>query len=286
MAKTIGNPVSWGARTVAEIGQTVQDAVVHVGSTSQVPWRVHALQVQDIFTALRLGWQDMLHFRSDVIVLALIYPAIGLLLTFAAFDLALLPLLFPLAAGFTLLGPVGAIGFYELSRRRENGEDTGWTLIPQQITSLSVGPVVVLGLYLLVLFVLWMISAFNVYMITLGPDMPASTTAFLRDVFTTAGGWAMIVLGMGIGFIFAGLVLWTCSISFAMLVDKPVGLPIAVSTSMRLASKNPLVVALWGLTVAGILALGMVTLFLGLIVALPLLGHATWHFYRLAISYD
>lgn len=286
MGQTIGNPLTWGAKTVVGIGHSVHDAAAHVGSENHVYWRVHALHPADIAKALRLGLNDAIHFRSDIIMLALIYPVVGLILTFAAFDLALLPMLFPLAAGFTLLGPVFSIGFYELSRRRENGKEAKWSGIREHLKSRSVGPVLVLGLYLLAVFILWMGAAIAVYNVTMGPDMPASADAFVTDVFTTLSGWSMIALGMGVGFVFAAMVLWSCSISFAMLVDKPVGVLMAVTTSTRLARKNPLVLALWGLTAAGLVAAGIATLFLGLVFVVPVLGHSTWHFYRLAISYD
>lgn len=286
MAHTIGNPLSWGAKALAGLGHEIHEAAAHTGSEDHVTWRVHALHPSDVMKALQLGVRDALHFRSDVIALAVIYPMIGLLLSFFAFDQALLPMLFPLAAGFTILGPVASIGFYELSRARQEGEPASWAKVLPGLRSRSVGPMLVLGLYLMVLFMLWMAAAFGVYQVTMGPEMPVSATAFGRDILGTLDGWSMIVLGMGVGFIFAALVLWTCSVSFPMLLDKPVGVPLAVTTSMRLAQKNPATVALWGICVAGLLVLGSLPLFLGLIVVLPVLGHGSWHFYRMAVSYD
>jgi uncharacterized membrane protein len=114
----------------------------------------------------------------------------------------------------------------------------------------------------------------------MGPEHPATIGAFVRDVFTTAGGWSMILVGCGVGFLFAALVLATSVVSFPLLLDRDVGLPTAVITSMRVTAANPGPVAAWGLVVAGGLVLGSIPFFLGLIVVMPILGHATWHLYR------
>jgi uncharacterized membrane protein len=90
----------------------------------------------------------------------------------------------------------------------------------------------------------------------------------------------MIVGGVGVGFLFALLVLAISVVSFPLLLDRDVGLYGAVSTSIRAVATNPSPMALWGLIVAGGLAIGMLPAFLGLIVVLPVLGHATWHLYR------
>ena len=103
---------------------------------------------------------------------------------------------------------------------------------------------------------------------------------FLREVLTTGAGWTMILVGCGVGFLFAALVLATSVVSFPLLLDRDVGLPVAVITSMRVAAANPLPIAVWGLIVAGGLLLGSIPFFLGLIVVMPILGHATWHLYR------
>jgi uncharacterized membrane protein len=97
-------------------------------------------------------------------------------------------------------------------------------------------------------------------------------------------GWAMIVLGCGVGFLFAAAVLVTSVVSFPLLLDRPVGLPVAVATSIRVAAASPGPIAAWGLIVAAGLALGSLPLFLGLVFVLPVLGHATWHLYRRAVA--
>jgi uncharacterized membrane protein len=142
------------------------------------------------------------------------------------------------------------------------------------------GAILVLGLILLAIFLLWLLAAYAIYLMTLGPEPPAGVGAFVRDVLTTGAGWTMIALGVGVGFLFAVLVLTISVVSFPLLLDRDVGLAAAVATSMRAVAANPGPMAAWGLIVAGGLVLGSIPALLGLIIVMPVLGHATWHLYR------
>ncbi len=237
----------------------------------------------DIRAALRKGYDDFKTFRSDVMFLVAIYPLIGMCLIAVASNLALLPLLFPLAAGFALLGPVAAIGLYEMSRKRELGEEVGWGAAIQAFRAHTVGPVMALGIYLLAMFIVWILAAMLIYSLTLGPEPPVTVWSFARQVLTTSAGWMMIIIGMGVGFLFAAMVLVISMVSFPMLIDRRAGIPVAVATSLKVARENPVTVAKWGLIVAVLMAIGSIPFFLGLIVILPVLGHATWHLYRAAV---
>lgn len=283
MVKTIGNPLSWAAEAVLGTGRTVGAVAESLGSEITEPPETRKIGVEDIRSALRKGYDDFTAFRSDVMFLVAIYPVIGIGLAVMAFDRALLPMIFPLAAGFALLGPVAGIGLYEMSRQREMRDDVTWGAALSALRARIVGPVLVLGFYLLALFVAWMFCAYLIYNWTLGPEPPVSVGAFLLDVMTTGPGWMMIILGLGTGFVFACVVLVISLISFPMLIDQRVGLPVAVMTSVKVARENPVTVATWGLIVAVLMALGSLPFFLGLIIVLPILGHATWHLYRAAV---
>jgi len=118
----------------------------------------------------------------------------------------------------------------------------------------------------------------------LGPTPPVTAGAFADALFTTSGGWALIIVGCGVGFFFALFAMSISVVSFPLLLDKDVGIDTAVRTSIRAVKMNPGPMAAWGLIVAGGLVLGSIPLFLGLIVVMPVLGHATWHLYRKLVA--
>lgn len=283
MVKTIGNPLTWLAQGASGTGRAVGDAAEALGSELTEPPATKTLSMSDIRASLSAGFSDFSRYRTDVMFIVLVYPVIGLALSVMAFNEALLPMIFPLAAGFLLLGPVAAIGLYQMSRKAETQTNVNWSTAFTVLQARNIGPVLAMAFYLLAIFVAWMFTALQIYGWTLGPEPPASATAFLTDVFSTSAGWTMIVTGMAVGFVFAALVLVISLISLPMLIDRHVGVPIAVATSFQVARQNPVPVATWGAIVAFLMLLGTVPLFLGLIVVLPVLGHATWHLYRAAV---
>jgi uncharacterized membrane protein len=245
---------------------------------------VRRIAVADVAEALAAGWRDFRVQRTDVIFLCVVYPVIGLLLGRLAAEQQMLPLLFPLASGFALVGPLAAVGLYEMSRRREQGTAEGWKDAFGVLNSPSLGGIMLLGLLLAEIFVVWLFAAYAIYEVTLGPEPPASMASFAHDVVATGPGWELIVIGIGVGFLFAVLAMAISVVAFPLLLDRDVGLAAAVATSIRAVRENPAPMACWGLIVAGALVAGSVPLFLGLIVVLPVLGHATWHLYRKVVA--
>ena len=148
----------------------------------------------------------------------------------------------------------------------------------------SFGAIFLLGMALFGIFILWMLTAWGIWTETLGPEPPASIGDFARDVLFTGTGWLMALTGCAVGFLFALVVLATSIVSFPLLLDREIGLRRAVTTSLRVTAANPQAVLSWGAIVAGGLVLGALPLFLGLIVVIPVLGHATWHLYRAAVT--
>jgi uncharacterized membrane protein len=247
---------------------------------------VRKIRLNDLADALARGWDDFSAMPSHAIFLCLIYPLVGLFLIGLAFGYSVLPLLFPLAAGFALIGPVAAIGLYELSRRREAGLDTDWTHAFDVLRSSSLPAIMALGLLLMGIFLAWLGSAQALYQSLFGYLPPTSYVDFIKDVFTTSAGWKLIVWGNLIGFCFAVWALVISVVSFPLLVDRDAGAAAAITTSVRAVAANPGTMAAWGFIVAALLFLGSLPAFMGLAVVIPVLGHATWHLYRELIDDD
>ncbi|WP_171124331.1 MULTISPECIES: DUF2189 domain-containing protein [unclassified Ruegeria] len=285
MAKTIGNPISWAARNIGATGDHIAESVTRIGSsdTQQLP-RVQTLTLSDLWACLRAGSEDFVETRADAIFVVLIYPIAGLLMFGFGLNRNMVPLLAPLIAGFALVGPVAAVGLYEISRKREQGAEAHWLDAFGVFRSPSFGAILALGFYLVMLLLIWLMVAQSIYVQTLGPDLPTSLGAFLTEVFTTRAGWTMILIGNAIGFLFALIALAISVVSFPLLLDRKVGVPVAVVTSVRVLRHNPGVILTWGLIVAASLILGAIPMLLGLIVIIPVLGHATWHLYRRAVA--
>jgi uncharacterized membrane protein len=258
-------------------------AQIHViggaGERLELP-AVRKIRLNDLSDALAKGWDDFSAMPSHAIFLCLIYPLVGIFLIGLAFGYSVLPLLFPLAAGFALIGPVAAIGLYELSRRREAGLDTDWTHAFDVLRSSSLPAIMALGLLLMGIFLAWLGSAQALYQSLFGYLPPTSYADFIKNVFTTSAGWKLIVWGNLIGFCFAVWALVISVVSFPLLVDRDAGAAAAITTSVRAVAANPGTMAAWGFIVAALLFLGSLPAFMGLAVVIPVLGHATWHLYR------
>jgi uncharacterized membrane protein len=247
---------------------------------STVTPTIRRIGISDLSEALRRGWDDFKAVPSHAIILCLIYPVLGLVLARLVLGYSVLPLLFPLAAGFALLGPFAALGLYELSRRRERNEATTAAHAVGVLRSPSFGSMLGLGVILLTLFVVWIAAAQAIYIATFGYAPAAGMPDFLTRVLTTAAGWKLIVLGCGIGFLFALAAFCISVVSFPLMLDRHASTAVAMLTSLRVVAANPLAMAVWGLIVAALLLIGCVPAFLGLAVVVPVLGHATWHLYR------
>jgi len=284
----IRNPVEWAWDHVGDAAASMSSlghALLGSAEARDAPLpKVRRISVADLREVLAKGIDDFEAYRSDVVFLVLVYPVIGLLLAWLTVGNNALPLLFPLVSGFALIGPVAALGLYEMSRRREQGTAVNWVDAFGVVHSPAFGAAVLLGIGLLGIFALWLAAAYAIFYFTLGPEPPASITAFASDVFTTSAGWWMIVAGMGVGFLFAVLVLAISVVSFPLMIDRDVGLYRTVITSVRAVAMNPIAMAAWGLIVACSLVIGSLPAFIGLIIVIPILGHATWHLYRKVVE--
>jgi uncharacterized membrane protein len=249
-------------------------------------YSIRKIELSDLGEALRLGWEDFKAMPSHAVVVCVIYPVLGIALFRIVLGYSVLPLLFPLAAGFALLGPFAAIGLYELSRRRERGEEvSAWDAF-HVLRAPSFGAMLELGTLLLILFGTWIAVADAIYIATFGNAPAASIPDFATRVLTTPEGWSLIIVGCGIGFLFAIVALCVSVVSFPLMLDRHATAIDAIRTSLRAVMKNPFAMAAWGVIVALLLVLGSLPFFVGLAVVLPVLGHATWHVYRKVVEPD
>lgn len=244
--------------------------------------KIHISQLRGV---LAKGWEDFVAMPTHVVFLVAIYPVVGLLLYAAVFAYDLIALLYPLATGFALVGPFAAIGLYELSRRREQGLDTSWHHAFDVVHSPSLGPLLATGAMLLFLFAVWIGMAQWIYQLSFDRH-PLAILPFVQEVLTTREGLRLALAGNLIGFVFALAAASLSVITLPMLLDRNVGFGAAVLTSLRVVALNPVTMLVWFAIVAGALALGTIAFFIGLAVVLPVLGHATWHLYRIAVEPD
>jgi len=150
----------------------------------------------------------------------------------------------------------------------------------------SFGAIVGLGTFLFVLFATWIAAANAIYIVTFGNAPAAAIPDFARRVLTTPEGWSLIIIGCGVGFLFAVVALCISVVSFPLMLDRHATAIDAIRTSLQAVMKNPITMAAWGLIVAVLLVVGSLPFFVGLAVVLPVLGHATWHLYRKVVEPD
>jgi len=281
---TIRNPVEWtgdqvlhAAHGIAATGRALHHAVETLNSPAPAVKQISAADLRDV---LIRGISDEGAYRTDVFFLVLGYPIICFAAAYVAFGLDMIPLLFPLASGMAILGPAAAVGLYEMSRRREEGLEVSWRNAFDVVHRPAIGGILLLGMVLAALFLAWLAAAWLIYTTTMGPALPESASQFMRDVLTTDAGNRMIVEGLAVGFVFALVAMAISVVSFPLMVDRDIGFDTAVKTSVRAVMANPGPMAGWGLIVAVLLAIGSIPLFVGLVVVIPVLGHATWHLYR------
>ncbi len=247
---------------------------------------VRKIGFADLKDAIARGIDDFLAMPTHVILLSVIYPIAGLFLARLSFGYDMMPILFPLAAGFALLGPFLAIGLYELSRRREEGLDTSWKHAFEVGRSSSADAIFALALMLVFLFVAWLAVAQVLYQSLFGYGTPDSIGQFLNQIFSTPEGWTLIIAGNAIGFLFAVAAFAISVVSFPLLLDHDVGMAVAIHTSIKAVLLNPIVMAAWALFIAVALVIGALPFFIGLAIVMPVLGHASWHLYRKVVAPD
>ncbi len=252
-------------------------------SAEKIP--VRKITDEDLRWSLRQGLEDFGAMRGDLLFAGFIYTFIGLAAVVMTTNRPLMPFFLPVVAGVGLLGPVAAVGFYELARRREKGEKgNNWTHFLDFRKRPAADDMGIVAGLLLAIFALWLLAAGALYVALFGWSTPTSIAGFVIMVLTTVKGWALIILGAVVGAIFGWAVLGLSVVSMPMLVDCDVSASEAVSASWRATHANKAEMIRWGLIVGGLLVLGSIPLFVGLAFVLPWLGYSTWHLYTRLID--
>ncbi len=255
-------------------------AIPHTAShrrhSTPVPFEIRHMSLKDIREVLLLGFEDMRHFRTDALTMAVLYPVAGVFIAAAIVLRDFVPFVFPVCAGFALIGPMATLWFAALSRQRQRNDDSAETLG----TSPRLGPIQHLSTIAVLLFLAWNVVAGVIYATTLGSSPAELQAPFWDRVFTTQAGWTLVLTGCATGALFAVCALAIFCISFPLVLDRSVSATQAISMSIQAMARNPLFVFGWGATVVLGLFLGAVPALLGIVVVLPVLGHASWHIYR------
>lgn len=276
-------------------GSIVMVAITHHGGApvfrdiclSADEIKIRKIGVKDLWQSLREGWEDYrIKPISTFTLLILYYPLFVIVFTLSSLGQNLRFLIFPAVAGFTLLGPAIAIAFFEMSRHRESGLRMSWRQAFGFIHTSSFAPILALSLIMTLLYAAWIYLAELIYFSLFAATPPVSVADFLNQLVTTRHGGALIFYGNFVGFLFAYAAMAISVVAFPLILDKPVTSFTAISVSVRAFTANAYVLALWGLIVAVIMAVGAALFFIGLAVAMPILGHATWHLYRKIIEHE
>ncbi len=254
-------------------GAAIPD-LTNQGAT-RLPIEIRKMSLSDIRDALVAGYDDLKACRTDALLMAVIFPIAGIVIAGVVVVQGLLPFVFPLLSGFALLGPLATLWFAALSRQRERGDDSLVSVFSAHRKAIQNLSAIAISLFLA-----WNAVAGVIYYLTLGSSTDEAGAAFFQRVFTTGAGWEMIIIGCLSGAVFAVATLAISVISFPLILDRPVTAAQAVGASFQAMAQNPVFVLGWGAAVAIGLTLGSIPCLLGLVIVLPVFGHATWHVYR------
>ncbi len=240
---------------------------------------VRTIAVADVIEALGLGLRDFQSAPLYGLLFGMLYAAGGILIVLSLTALGMIYLAYPLAAGFALIGPFVAIGLYEVSRAREAGEQPTLTRIWRVMRSRSeIGWMAFVTLFV---FIIWMYQVRLLLALILGINASfASLRDFIAVLLTTNEGLLFLVIGNMVGAVLSFVLFSLTVVSFPLLLDREVDFVTAMITSLRAIASNPGPMILWAATVVLLLIVSALPFFLGLLVTLPILGHATWHLYR------
>ena len=252
---------------------------VDTGASTGQP-TVRKIGFTDLMDALAKGYDDFKTNPSHLILCIMIYPVVTLIFARIGAGYEIWPMIWPLFSGLALIGPLIAMGLYEMSRRREQGLEVSLMDGFKVLHSPAIGAILVLSLTMIAIFLIWLLAAKAIYELVFSGGIAVEIGDFFQQIFATAKGVELMIVGTCVGFLFAVLILCISVVSFPLLLDRKVSALTAAKTSARVVFANPVTMMKWGLIVAVLLFVGSLPVFVGLAVVIPVLGHSTWHLYR------
>lgn len=245
---------------------------------------VNRVTFDDISASLRAGYSDFLARPYLSGFFGLFYALFGILFVWCLVWLGWVWMVIPAAIGFPLVAPFAAAGLYEISRRLQRDETFGWVDILSVVAKQSRREMGWMAFVTLFIFWVWMYQFRTLLVIILQDSSFSDLDGFVSIVLYTSEGWTFIAIGTCVG-AFLSTVLFTATvIAMPILLDREMDFVSAMITSFRVVTENPVVMLTWAAIIAATLLLSMLPAFLGLIVTLPILGHATWHLYQRAVE--
>ncbi len=239
------------------------------------------LTLSDLFAVLRSGARDFAIYPLYGLFFSAFYAVGGALLFFGLVRLGLGWWMIPAMVGFPIIAPFIAVGMYEVSRRREVGLPLNWSAVLGALRGKGDDQLILMGGIVFVAFSFWMILAHGIFAIFMGETEISQTGSALIQ---SSEAISMLLVGSVIGGFFALALFAITVMTLPMLVDKDVDFISAIIVSLATMRANRGVMLAWALLIALILFVAMLPLFLGLLIALPVLGHASWHLYRRVVG--
>ncbi|MEM8975216.1 MAG: DUF2189 domain-containing protein [Pseudomonadota bacterium] len=247
---------------------------------------IRKLTFGDLKAALRLGLSDFRAAPSFGLFFAGIYAIGGILLTAYVLQFRIYWLLYPLVIGFSLIGPFIAAGLYDVSRRREQGLRLDWPGVLGVVWHQRRRELGWMAFVMLFVFWIWMYQARTLFAVFFGFQGFATFEGFLTAVLTTTNGWTFLLAGHVVGALISLVLFALTVVSCPLLLDRDVDFVTAMITSIRAVCASPVVMIFWGLFVTTCVVISALPGFLGLLITLPVLGHATWHLYRRVVVHS
>ena len=253
--------------------------------TPQQPGRptVNKVTADDITEALKAGFADFLARPVMSGFFGLFYAVFGILFVWCLFWLGAIWMVIPAAIGFPLVAPFAAAGLYEMSRRLQKGESFGWSEILTVMASQRKREMGWMAFVTLFIFWVWFYQFRTLLVIILQDSSFSDLDGFLNTVFFTTEGWTFLAFGTCVGGFLSAVLFSATVVAMPMLLDREIDFISAMLTSLRVVKENTFVMLAWAAIITVTMLLSLVPAFLGLIFALPILGHTTWHLYRRAV---